>query len=222
MRALRQRSAVAVTTALVVLAAVAGPVQAAPTPWLAASPTSSPIALAAGASVTVTVTNTNARASSSALAVTLAVNPSNAPFAITSGNTCAGTVLPPGGSCTVEVRYDGPAPLADHRAALTVTSGKGLKGSVTRVIEVGVTFADVCVARGGSASNAGETTMTVIGATFTVGHRCDWGSVLATAVYNAAFEALSPECFDLGYGGMVGYPVTSETGRTAVGCVVDS
>jgi hypothetical protein len=54
MRALRQRSAVAVATALVVLAAVAGPVHAAGAPWLTASPTSSPIPVAAGESATVT------------------------------------------------------------------------------------------------------------------------------------------------------------------------
>ena len=217
MRALRQRSAVAVTTALVVLAAVAGPVQAGPAPWLTASPTSSPIPVAAGGSATVTVTNTDRRVSSSALAVTL--SPSSAPFDIVN-DQCAGVILRPGASCTVEVAYPGPSPVADHRTALTVTSGKPAKASVTRVFEVGVTFADVCVARGGSAGHGG--TITVIGALFTVGDRCDWESNLATAVYNAAFEALSPECFDLGYGGMVGYPVTSPTGLTAIGCVVDS
>ena len=218
MRALRQRSAVAVTTALVVLAAVAGPVHAAGAPWLTATPTTSPIPVAAGGSAKVTVTNTDRRLSSSALAVTL--SPSSAPFTITSNNTCTGAILRPGASCTVEVAYLGPPPTADQKAALTVTSGKPAKASVTRVFEVGVTFADVCVARGGSAGYGG--TITVIGALFTVGDRCDWESNLATAVYNAAFEALSPECFDLGYGGMVGYPVTSPTGLTAIGCVVDS
>lgn len=64
---------VAVATASLILAAVAGPAQAGATSWLSASPTSSPIALAAGGSVT--ITNTDRRASSSALAVTLASNP---------------------------------------------------------------------------------------------------------------------------------------------------
>ncbi|MEA2576853.1 MAG: hypothetical protein QOD78_441 [Chloroflexota bacterium] len=220
MRALRQHPVVvAVTTALVVLAAVAGPVRGAgPAPWLTASPTASPISLAAGESVTVTITNTDRRTASSALTVTLAKSPSSAPFAIVS-DLCAGVILRPGGSCTVEVRYDGPAPTTDHTAALTVASGKPLKASVTRVLEVGVAFADVCVARGGLAEYGG--TITVLGAVFTVGDRCDWDSNLATAVYNAAFGALDDECFDLGYTGVVGYPVTGETGTTAIGCVVD-
>ena len=128
-------------------------------------------------------------------------------------------ILRPGESCTVEVGYSGPPPTADHTAALTVTSGKPLKASVTRVLEVGVTFADVCVARGGLAGYGG--TMTVIGAAFPVGDRCDWDANLATAVYNAAFEALVGECFDLGYQGMVGYPTTGETGKTGIGCVAD-
>lgn len=217
MRALRQRPVVAVTTALIVLAAVAGPVQAGPAPWLTASPTSSPISLAAGTSVTVTITNTDRRTSSSALAVTLASRPSSAPFAIVS-DLCAGVTLRPGGSCTVEVGYFGPSPTTDHTAALTVASGRPLKASVTRVLEVGVTFADVCADRGGLAGYGG--TITVLGSRFTVGDRCDWDSNLATAVYNAAFEALSPECFDLGYQGTVGYTVTGETGKTAIGCVV--
>ena len=218
MRAFRRHPIVAaVTTALVAVAAVAGPVQAGAAPWLTATPTSSRITLAAGGSVTVTVTNTDRRASSSALTVTLARSPSSAPFSIVS-DRCAGVIVRPGGSCTVEVGYVGPPPTADQTAALTVASGKPMKASVTRVIEVGVTFADVCVARGGLAGHGG--TITVIGALFTVGDRCDWDSNLATAVYNAAFEALDDECFDLGYHGMVGYPVTSETGRTAIGCVV--
>lgn len=217
MLALRQHPVVvAVTTALVVLAAFAGPVQAGPAPWLSASPTSSPISLAAGESVTVTITNADRRASSSALAVTLARRPSSAPFAIVS-DLCAGVTLRPGASCTVEVGYLGPQPTTDHTAALTVTSGKPLKASVTRVLEVGVTFADACIARGGLAGHGG--TITVIGAAFPVGDRCDWDSNLATAVYNAAFEALVDECFDLGYQGVVGYPTTGETGRTAIGCV---
>lgn len=218
MRTFRQHPVVAVTTALVILAALAGPVQAGPAPWLTASPTSSPISLAAGGSVTVTITNTDRRASSSALAVTLARSPSTAPFDIVR-DLCAGVILRPGGSCTVEVGYTGSQPTTDHSAALTVSSGKPLKASVTRVLEVGVTFADVCRARGGSAGYGG--TITVFGASFTVGDRCDWDSNLATAVYNAAFEALDDECFDLGYQGVVGYPVTGETGRTAIGCVVD-
>jgi len=219
MRAVRQHPVVVgATAALVLLSVVAGPVQAGPTPWLTASPTSSPISLAAGGSVTITVTNTDRRASSSALAVTLTRMPSSAPFAIVS-DLCAGVTLRPGGSCTVEVGYLGPPPTTDHTAVLTVASGQPLKASVARVLEVGVTFADVCVARGGSASYGG--TIPVLGALFTVGDRCDWDSILATAVYNAAFEALSPECFDLGYRGTVGYPVTGETGRTAIGCVRD-
>jgi hypothetical protein len=125
--------------------------------------------------------------------------------------------LRPGESCGVEVGYTGAAPTSDHTAALTVSSGRPLKASVTRILEVGVTFADVCVARGGSSGHGG--TITVFGSPFTVGDRCDWDSNLATAVYNATFEALSPECFDLGYSGTVGYPVTAETGKTAIGCV---
>lgn len=213
----RHPRVIAITTVLVVAAAVAGPVQAGVPPSLTASPTTSPIALAAGGSVTVTVTNTDRRASSSALAVTLARSPSSAPFAIVADG-CAGVTLRPGGSCTVEVGYLGPPPTADQTAKLTVASGRPLKASVTRVIEVGVTFADVCVARGGIAGHGG--TITVLGASFAVGDRCDWASNLVTAVYNAAFEALADECFDLDHG-TVGYPVTSETGKTAVGCVVD-
>lgn len=218
MRSRRQHPVVvAVTTALVVLAAVAGPVQAAPT-TLTASPTTSPISLAPGGSVTITITNTDRRASTSALAVTLARSPASAPFAIVT-DACAGVILRPAGSCTVEVGYTGSTPTTDHSAALTVSSGRPLKASVTRAIEVGVSFADVCVARGGSAGHGG--TITVLGALFTVGDRCDWDAILANAVYNATFEALSPECFDLGYQGTVGYPVTSETGLTAIGCVTD-
>ena len=219
MRAVRQHPVVvAVSTALVVLAAVAGPVQAGPAPWLSASPTSSPISLAAGGSVTVTITNTDRRASSSALAVTLATRPASAPFVIVS-DLCAGVILRPGDPCTVEVGYLGPAPTTDHTAALTVTSGKPLKASVTRVLEVGVTFADVCLARGGLAGHGG--TITLLGLLVTVGDRCDWDSILANPVYNAAFDALDDECFDLGYHGVVGYPTTGETGKTAIGCVVD-
>jgi hypothetical protein len=219
MRAFRRhRAAVAVTTALV-LAGVAGPVgAAAPAGWLSASPIASPIALAAGGTVTVTITNTDRRTSSTPLTVSLAKNPSSAPFAIVS-NGCAGQILRPGGSCSVDVEYSGPKPTSDHAAALTVSSGKPAKASVTRVIEVGVSFADVCVARGGVAGHGG--TITLLGATFAVGDRCDWASVLADAVYNATFEALSPECFDLGDAGMIGYPVAGETGKTAMGCVVD-
>lgn len=216
MRAPRQHPVVvAVATALVLVAAVAAPVQAGPT-WLSASPTTSSIP--AGGSVTITITNTDRRSSSSPLTVTLASRPASAPFAILD-DQCAGATLRPGTSCTVEVGYSGPTPTADHVAALTVTSGKPRKASVTSFVEVGVTFADVCLARGGSAGYGG--TITVLGATFPVAERCDWGSVLATAVYNAAFEALVDECFDLGPGGMVGYPVTSETGTTAIGCVLD-
>lgn len=217
MRAPR-RYPVVVVTALVLVAAVAGPVAAGPTSWLAASPTTSPIPLAAGDSVTITITNMDRRSSSSPLAVTMANRPASAPFAIVA-DRCSGVTLRPAGSCTVEVGYFGPTPTTDHTAALTVASGKPLKASVTRIVEVGVTFADVCTALGGSAGFGG--TITVLGASFNVGDRCDWGSNLATAVYNAAFEALVDECFDLGYGGMVGYPVTSETGRTAIGCVLD-
>ena len=54
---------------------------------------------------------------------------------------------------------------------------------------------------------------------FAVAERCDWASALATAVYNAAFEALSPECFDLSDKGTVGYTMTGETGLPAIGCV---
>ena len=39
----------------------------------------------------------------------------------------------------------------------------------------------------------------MLGATATVGDRCDWDTTLTTAFYNAAFEALSAECFDLGH-----------------------
>lgn len=217
MRASRQHPVVvAVTTALILLTAVAVPVHAGPASWLTTSPTTSPIPLVAGSSVEITITNTDRRSSSSALAVTMANRPASASFAIVA-DRCAGVILPPGDSCTVEVGYFGPTPTSDHVAALTVTSGKPRKASVTSIIEVGVTFADVCVARGGSAGYGG--TITVLGASFPVGDRCDWGSNLVTAVYNAAFEALDDECFDLGYGGMIGYPTTAETGRTAVGCV---
>ncbi|MEX2185003.1 MAG: hypothetical protein WEC14_11200 [Chloroflexota bacterium] len=217
MRAGRRDPVVIAVTAALVLAAVAGPVRAGAAPWLTATPVSSPIALTAGGSATVTVTNTDRRASSNALTVTLATKPSSAPFEIV-GDGCTGMVLGPGASCTVEVGYQGPPPTADQTAALTVASAKPRKASVTRTLEVGVTFADVCVARGGSASVGG--TITVLGSTFAVGDRCDWNENLATAFYNATFEALSPECFDLGYSGTVGYPVTAETGRTAIGCVV--
>lgn len=218
MRALHQHPVVvAASTAIMILAAVAGPVQAAPAAWLTASGTTSPISLAAGGTATVTITNTDRRASSSPLTVTLARSPSSAPFAIVS-DLCGGVTLRPGDSCSVAVAYTGAPPTSDHSAALTVSSGKPLKGSVTRILEVGVTFADVCVARGGSAGHGG--TITVFGSPFTVGDRCDWDSNLATSVYNATFEALSPECFDLGYTGTVGYPVTAETGKTAIGCVV--
>lgn len=55
MRALRQPPVVvAMTSAVLVLAAVAGPVQAAPAAFLTATPTSSPIAMAAGGSATIT------------------------------------------------------------------------------------------------------------------------------------------------------------------------
>ena len=80
-----------------------------------------------------------------------------------------------------------------------------------------MTFADVCVARGGLAGQGG--TITVLGHSSNVGQRCDWNSTLATAPYNAAFEALSDECFDLSDQGTVGYTVTGETGRPAIGCV---
>jgi hypothetical protein len=219
MRASRQHRVVtAVSTALLVLAAVAGPVEAGPPPTLTADPSSSPIALTAGGSVTVTVTNSDRRASSSALVVTLAVRPATAAFAILD-DRCAGLILRPGGSCTVEVGYRGARPTADHSAALTVTSGKPMKASVTRILEVGVTFADVCIAGGGTAGHGG--TITVLGnVVFTVDDRCDWDPSLATAVYNATFEALADECFDLSHS-TVGYPVTGETGRTAIGCVIN-
>ena len=216
MRTVRRQPGAAATAALIVLAAVAAPVQAAPAPWLTASPSTSPIAFAAGSSATVTVTNTDRRHSSSPLTVTLTAKPAAAPFFVAS-NGCAGMILRPGTSCTVTVGYDGPSPAADQTAALTVSSGKPSKASVTRIFEVGVTFTDVCVARGGTPGHGG--TITVLGSTFSVGDRCDWSTNLVTAVYNATFEALSPECFDLGYPGMIGYPVTAETGRTAVGCV---
>ncbi|HEX6868777.1 MAG TPA: hypothetical protein VF119_08215 [Candidatus Limnocylindrales bacterium] len=211
---------VAITTALILVAAVAGPVQAkpaspgSPPSVLTASPTS-PIALEPGGSVVVTITNTDRRTSTSALSVTLATNPSSAPFAIV-GGTCAGAILAPGGWCTVEVGYGGSLPAIDHTAALTVASGKPLKASVTRVIEVGVTFADVCGAQGGLAGHGG--TITVLGHSSAVGDRCDWESILATAPYNAAFEALAGECRDLGLG-TIGHPVTGEDGLTAIGCV---
>lgn len=218
MQARRPTRIAAVTTALVALAAMAAPVQAGPPPSLSATPTASPIALAPGESVTVTVTNTDRKASSSRLVVSLTRKPADAPFAIVADG-CAGVILRPAGSCTVEVGYSGPTPATDHAAMLTVSGGKGPGAVVTRVIEVGVTFADVCTAHGGAAGHGG--TITVLGATFAVAERCDWSSTLATAVYNATFEVLSPECFDLGAAGMIGYPVTAETGRTAMGCVVD-
>jgi hypothetical protein len=221
MRVVRRGSVVVAVTAALVLAAVAGPVQAGGASWLTATPVSSPIALMAGESRTVTVTNTDRRASSSALTVTLAAKPSSAPFKV-ANDTCTGTVMAPGASCFVEVTFEGPAPTAaDQTAALTVASAKPRKASVTRILEVGVTFDDVCLARGGTPGDGDMiTTITLLGATFAVAERCDWATVLETAVYNAAFEALSPECFDLGYSGMVGYTVTLETGKTAVGCVV--
>jgi hypothetical protein len=212
------RLAVGVATALLAVTVVAGPVQAGPAPWLTATPTASLIPLEPGSTVTVTVTNTDRRTASSALTVTLARNPTAAPFSI-GADTCSGLILAPGRSCTIEVRYDGPLPGQDHRAALTVSSGKPAKASVTRTFEVGVSFGQVCQLRGGVAGHGGS--ITVIGATFQVGDRCDWAAILPTAEYNATFEALSGECFDLGYGGMIGYPTTSETGRTAIGCVVD-
>lgn len=216
MRALRQHPVVvAMTSALLVLPAVAGPVQAAPAPWLTASPTSSPIAIVAGGSAAITITNTDRRASTSALAVTLARSPASAPFANWIDG-CTGTILRPGGSCTVEVGYAGPHPTADHAARLTVSSGKPVKASVSRVIEVGVTFAEVCVAQGGMAGYGGM--ITVFSTPRAVNDRCDWASSLATAVYNAAFDALSPECFDLGLP-TIGYTVTGETGKPAIGCV---
>ena len=162
-------------TALIVVAALAGPVQAGPAAWLT-SPTPSRTVIAAGGSVSITITNTDRRTASSALSVTLAKNPSSAPFAIVS-NLCAGVALPPGGSCTVDVAYLGPTPNADHTAALTVASGKPMKASVTRFIEVGVTFADVCVAHGGLAGYGGtimssDSVTWVNGATGTrAGHR---------------------------------------------------
>lgn len=217
MRTVRRHPGVAVASALIVLAGVAGPVQAGPSPWLTATPASSPIAFAAGGTATVTITNVDRRISSSPLSVTLTSRPSTAPFGIVN-DTCAGVILRPGTTCTVTVGYDGAPPAADQTAALTVSSGKPSKATVTRVLEVGVTFADVCVARNGTVGYGG--TITVLGSTFTAGDRCDWDTNLATTVYNATFEALSPECFDLGYSGMVGYPVTSETGKTAIACVV--
>ena len=89
------RRIVGIAATALIVAAVAGPVQAkpaspaSPASLLTASPTTSPIALAAGGSVPVTVTNTDRRTSSSALTVTLASNPSSAPFAIFS-DSCAG------------------------------------------------------------------------------------------------------------------------------------
>jgi hypothetical protein len=218
MRAFRRHPFVVAGTTALVVAALAGPVQAGPASWLTASPPSPRIALAPGGSVTVTATNTDRRASSGALSVTLTRTPSSAPFTIVS-DRCSGLILRPGASCAVEVTYVGPAPTADHTAALTVASGKPLKASVTRVIEVGVTFADVCAARGGLAGHGG--TITVLGMTATVGDRCDWDSTLATAVYNAAFDALAGECVDLGGPRTIGYTVTGETGKPAIGCVVD-
>lgn len=64
----------------------------------------------------------------------------------------------------------------------------------------------MCVAHGGTAGYGG--TITVFQSPFPVGDRCDWDSNLATVVYNAAFDALSPECFDLGHQGTVGFTVT--------------
>ena len=216
------RRIVGIAATALIVAAVAGPVQArpaspaAPASSLTASPTTSPIALAAGGSVTVTVTNTDRRTSTSALTVTLASNPSSAPFATV--DNCAGVVLPPGGSCTVVVKHLGPTPTIDQTAALTVASGKPLKASVTRVIEVGPAFADVCVARGGLAGQGG--TIDFLGLSVSVGQRCDWNSTLATVPYNAAFEALADECRDLGRG-TIGYPVTGVAEWTAIGCVAD-
>lgn len=149
--------------------------------------------------------------------MTLARSPSSAPFTI-GIDGCSGAILRPGEYCTIEVGYAGPQPTSDHTARLTVSSGKPLKASVSRVLEVGVTFAEVCVAHAGTAGYGG--TITVLGATHAVGDRCDWASSLATAVYNAAFEALSPECFDLGYEGTLGYTETGETGKPAIGCVI--
>lgn len=212
-----QRVAVGLATALLAAAVVGGPVRAGPSSWLAISPASSPIPLEPGGSVTLTVTNTDRRTSSSPLVVALARSPSTAPFAI-GADGCTGLVLAPGRSCTVVVHYDGPKPARDERAALTVTSGRPAKASATRVLEVGVSFGDVCQARGGVATQGGSITM--LGATFPVGDRCDWGTVLPTAEYNAAFDALAPECVDLGYGGTVGYPATGETGTSAIGCAV--
>ena len=116
------------------------------------------------------------------------------------------------------MKHLGPTPTIDQTAALTVASGKPLKASVTRVIEVGVTFADVCVARGGLAGQGG--TIDFLGLSVSVAQRCDWTSTLATAPYNAAFEALADECRDLGRG-TIGYTVTGVAGRTAIGCVAD-
>ena len=167
MRVVRRGSVVVAVTAALVLAAVAGPVQAGGASWLTATPVSSPIALMAGESRTVTVTNTDRRASSSALTVTLAAKPSSAPFKV-ANDTCTGTVLAPGASCFVEVTFEGPAPTAaDQTAALTVASAKPRKASVTRILEVGVTFDDVCLARGGTPGDGDMiTTITLLGATF--------------------------------------------------------
>ena len=223
LRSKATRRVVGIAAVALIVAAVAGPVQArpaspaAPASVLIASPTSSPIALSAGGSVPVTVTNTDRRTSSSALTVTLVKNPASAPFVVES-DSCVGSILAPGGSCTVVVKHLGSPPTIDQTAALTVASGKPLKASVTRVIEVGVTFADVCVARGGLPGQGG--TIDFLGQSISVVNRCDWNSTLATTPYNAAFEALADECRDLAKA-TVGYPVTGEAGKTAIGCVAD-
>jgi hypothetical protein len=165
----------------------------------------------------VTITNTDRRTTSSALTVTLARSPASAPFAIISDG-CAGTALRPGAWCTVEVGHSGPQPTIDHNAKLTVSSGKPAKASVAVIFEVGVSFADVCASRGGVAGFGGF--ITLLGATFAVAERCDWTTSLPTTDYNAAFEALAPECRDLDHG-TVGYTVTGELGLPAIGCVAD-
>src|SRR5690349_12621837 len=217
MRTVRPHRVIVAGAAALLVAGFAGPVHAAgAATWLTASPTASKIQLAAGGSVVVTVTNTDRRATSAPLTVTLGRNPATAPFSIVA-NSCAGVALRPQGSCAVEVAYQGPAPTSDHAASLTVSSGKPMKASVTRILEVGVGFADVCVVRGGIAGYGGS--VTILGATFAVAERCDWADPLAVAVYNANFEALSPECFDLSDNGTVGYTVNSQTGRPTIACV---
>src|SRR5689334_12028760 len=87
------------------------------------TPSASPCTLAAGGqAVTVTFKN-NEKKSTSALVVTLAASPGAAPFSIAS-NTCAGTALGPGKTCTVGVQYGTPAPNAEQTATLTVASRK--------------------------------------------------------------------------------------------------